>query len=141
QGYFLPNRQVLRALIDAARRGVEVAVLLPAHSDVPFARLAMRYVYVPLLAGGVRIWQWNRSVLHAKASVIDGRKLLVGSFNLEPLSLISMEALVDDAGAAVQGERWVREHFALAVEQGQEARISWVCGLLATLLGWMRHSL
>ena len=148
QGYFLPNRQVLRALIDAARRGVEVAVLLPARSDVPFAKLAMRYVYAPLLAGGVRIWQWNRSVLHAKAAVIDGRKLLVGSFNLEPLSLISMEALVeaDDAGAAAQGERWMREHFALAsaVEPGQLAGAGplwWLRSLLATLLGWMRRSL
>ena len=141
QGYFLPNRQMLRALTDAVRRGVEVSVLLPAHTDVPLARLAMRYVYAPLLAGGVRIREWNRSVLHAKAAVIDGRKLLVGSFNLEPLSLISMEALVeaDDAGAAAQGDRWMREHFALAVEQGQEARISWVRGLLATLLGWMRY--
>jgi cardiolipin synthase len=148
QGYFLPNRQILRALIDAARRGVEVAVLLPAHSDVPFARLAMRYVYAPLLAGGVRIWQWNRSVLHAKAAVIDGGKLLVGSFNLEPLSLIGMEALVeaDDAGAAAQGERWMREHFALAraVEPGQlvaAGPLSWLRSLIATLLGWMRGSL
>jgi cardiolipin synthase len=148
QGYFLPNRQLLRALIEAARRGVEVAVLLPAQSDVPFARLAMRYVYAPLLAGGVRIWNWDRSVLHAKAAVIDGRKLLVGSFNLEPLSLISMEALVeaDDAGAAAQGERWMREHFALAdaVERSQPAGtqpLSWLRSLLATLLGWMRHSL
>src|SRR5260370_18718499 len=140
QGYFLPNRQMLRALVDAARRGVEVSVLLPAHSDVPFARLAMRYVYAPLLAGGVRIWEWNRSVLHAKAAVIDGRKLLVGSFNLEPLSLITMEALVeaDDAGAAAQGERWMREHFALAdaVERSQPAGtrpLSWLRSLLATL--------
>jgi cardiolipin synthase len=148
QGYFLPNRQMLRALIDAVRRGVEVAVLLPAHSDVPFARLAMRYVYAPLLAGGVRIREWNRSVLHAKAAVIDGRKLLVGSFNLEPLSLISMEALVeaDDAGAAAQGERWMREHFALAcaVERGQFAGAGprwWFRSMLAALLGWMRRSL
>ena len=148
QGYFLPNRQMLGALVDAARRGVEVAVLLPAHSDVPFARLAMRYVYAPLLAGGVRIWEWNRSVLHAKAAVIDGRKLLVGSFNLEPFSLITMEALVeaDDAGAAGQGERWMREHFALAcaVERGQLAEAwprSWLRSVLATLLGWTRDSL
>jgi cardiolipin synthase len=148
QGYFLPNRPVLRALIDAVRRGVEVEVLLPAHSDVPFARLAMRYVYAPLLAGGVRIREWNRSVLHAKAAVIDGRKLLVGSFNLEPLSLITMDALVeaDDAGAAAQGVRWMREHFALArpVEQGQlagAAPLSWLRSVLATLLGGARHLL
>jgi cardiolipin synthase len=139
---------VLRALIDAVRRGVEVEVLLPAHSDVPFARLAMRYVYAPLLAGGVRIREWNRSVLHAKAAVIDGRKLLVGSFNLEPLSLITMDALVeaDDAGAAAQGVRWMREHFALArpVEQGQlagAAPLSWLRSVLATLLGGARHLL
>lgn len=145
QGYFLPNRQTLRALIDAARRGVEVSVLLPAHSDIPFATLAMRYVCAPLLAAGVCISEWHLSVLHAKAAVIDGRKLLVGSFNLEPLSLISMEALVeaDDRGAAAQGERWMREHFRLAkaVEQGQLAdagRLRWLRSLLAAVLGSLR---
>jgi len=144
QGYFLPNRQILRALIGAARRGVEVSVLLPAHSDVPFARLAMRYVYAPLLAGGVHIREWNRSVLHAKAAVIDGRKLLVGSFNLEPLSLISMEALVeaDHPGAAAQGERWMHEHWTLAsaVAPGP-GRAGWLRSLTAMLLGSLRRSL
>ena len=87
-------------------------------------------------------------MLHAKAAVIDERKLLVGSFNLEPLSLISMEALVeaDDAGAAAQGKRWMREHFALAsaIEPGQLAGagpLGWLRSLIATLLGWMRRSL
>jgi cardiolipin synthase len=148
QGYFLPNRQMLRALIDAARRGVDVSVLLPARSDVAFARLAMRYVYAPLLAGGVHIREWSHSVLHAKAAVIDGRKLLVGSLNLEPLSLISMEALVeaDDADAAAQGERWMHKHFALArgVERGHlvdAGPLRWLRSLIAALLGSVRHSL
>src|SRR6266851_1821867 len=88
------------------------------------------------------------SIQLAQGYFLPDRKLLVGSFNLEPLSLISMEALVeaDDAGAAAQGERWMREHFALAcaVEPGQLAGAGppwWLRSLLATLLGWMRRSL
>src|SRR5260370_36502422 len=110
----MATRQRLRAMIVEAGGGVEVSVLWAAHSDVPFARLAMRYVYAPLLAGGVRIREWNRSVLHAKAAVIDGRKLLVGSFNLEPLSLITMDTLAeaDDAGAPAQGARSMRSSLA-----------------------------
>jgi cardiolipin synthase len=53
-------------------------------------------------------------MLHAKAATIDGRRLLVGSFNLDPFSLVNLEALVEvtDPGVAEQGETWIQDHFA-----------------------------
>jgi len=115
-GYFLPDRKLLRALSSAARRGVEVTVLLAGRSDVPFVPLATRHVHRLLLQGGVKIFEWSQTVLHAKAAVIDGEKLLVGSFNLDALSLTNMETLLeaDDAALAGQGAVWMRGHLALA---------------------------
>ena len=108
-GYFLPDAQLLRALGRAAARGVRVVELLAGRSDVPFAPLATRLLYARLLEAGIEVHEWTRSFLHAKAAVIDGRKLLVGSFNLDPLSLAMMEILVeaDDAGAAGEAADWM----------------------------------
>ena len=115
-GYFLPDGQLLRALGRAAARGVRVMALLAGRSDVPFAPLATRLLYGRLLKAGVEVHEWTSSFLHAKAAVIDGRKLLVGSFNLDPLSLAMMEILVeaDDPGAASEAEAWMRSLFTRA---------------------------
>jgi cardiolipin synthase len=94
-GYFLPDRGVMRGITNAARRGVQVRLLLAGRSDVPFALAAARSLYRRLLAAGVAIHEWSDSVLHAKVATIDGRRLLVGSFNLDPLSLANLEALVE----------------------------------------------
>ncbi len=113
-GYFLPDRGVVRAIIAAARRGVRVHLLLAGRSDVPFARAAARSLYRRLLAAGVYIHEWNDSVLHAKVATIDGLRLLVGSYNLDPFSLANLEVLVEVADPQVvgQGEAWIQDHFA-----------------------------
>ncbi len=113
-GYFLPDSGVVRAITAAARRGVEVRLLVAGRSDVPFARAASRSLYRRLLTAGVQIHEWNESVLHAKIATVDGRRLLVGSFNLDPFSLANLEALVvvDDPTVVQQGERWIEDHFA-----------------------------
>jgi phosphatidylserine/phosphatidylglycerophosphate/cardiolipin synthase-like enzyme/fatty acid desaturase len=113
-GYFLPDRSVVRAITAAARRGVKVRLLLAGQSDVPFARAATRSLYRRLLAAGVHIHEWGGSVLHAKVATVDGRRLLVGSFNLDPFSLANLEALVEvvDNRVVEQGEAWIQDHFA-----------------------------
>jgi len=113
-GYFLPDRGVVRAIAAAAQRGVQVRLLLAGESDVPFARAATRSLYRRLLAAGVHIHEWSGSVLHAKVATVDGRRLLVGSFNLDPFSLANLETLVEVADAQVvgQGEAWIQDHFA-----------------------------
>jgi cardiolipin synthase len=114
--YFLPDRRFVRSITAAARRGVKVTLLLAGRSDVPLARAGTTRLYRKLLAAGVEIREWTRSVHHAKVAVVDGQKLLLGSFNLDPLSLSNLESLVeiDDPAAAAAGRRWFEERAALA---------------------------
>jgi len=111
-GYFMPDRGIVRAITAAARRGVQVRLLLAGRSDIPLARAATRSLYRRLLAAGVHIHEWSDSVLHAKVATVDGRRLLVGSFNLDPFSLANLEALVevDDTQVIEQGEAWIQKH-------------------------------
>lgn len=110
--YFLPDRDFMHALNRAAKRGVSVQLLLAGRSDVPFARAATMRLYRYFLRGGVHIHEWTASTLHAKAAVVDGRRLLVGSFNLDPLSLVNLETLVDveDEAVATQAVVWLEKH-------------------------------
>lgn len=112
--YFLPDRRFVRSITAAARRGVEVTLLLAGRSDIPLAQAATRRLYHQLLRAGVRIHEWVRSVHHAKAAVVDQAKLLAGSFNLEPFSLANLEVLleVDDAAVARQGRAWIDRRLA-----------------------------
>lgn len=113
-GYFLPDRKLLKAILKAAARGVDVRVLLSGRSDVPFARAAIMRVYHRLLPAKVRIYEWTRSVMHAKAAVLDGKETLIGSFNLDPFSLRNFETLVevDDDGIASDTEGWIEQRIA-----------------------------
>jgi len=104
--YFVAPRRVLDALIRAARRGVRVRLLLPGRNNHPVAGLAARRIYQPLLDAGAEIYEWTGVMLHAKTAVVDGLVALVGSSNLDPLSLhrnFEMNALIadPDAGAAM----------------------------------------
>jgi cardiolipin synthase len=70
--YFVPDRRVVRALRRAARRGVDVRVIVPGESDVPVTAWASRHVWGRLMRSGVRIYQWTRGILHSKTAVVDG---------------------------------------------------------------------
>lgn len=115
-GYFIPDRHFVRSLTAAARRGVKVRLLLAGRSDAAFARVATMRLYRQFLRAGTEIFEWNRSVHHAKAAVIDAARLLAGSFNLDPLSLANLEALVevDDPIVATSGREWIVTHAAQA---------------------------
>jgi len=117
-GYFLPDRGIVRALTRASRRGVAVCLLLPGRSDIPLVRAATRGRYRRLLAAGIQIREWDGSVLHAKVAACDGRRLLVGSFNLDPFSLVNHEALVQvvDRDVVERGQAWIEDHFARSRE-------------------------
>ena len=105
--YFVAPREVLEALIRAARRGVRVRLLLPGRNNHPIAGLAARRIYQPLLDAGAEIHEWTGVMLHAKTAVVDGVVALVGSSNLDPLSLrrnYELNALIADpvTGAAMR---------------------------------------
>jgi cardiolipin synthase len=91
--YFLPNGKIRRALVSAARRGVDVRIILPGLSDVPLIRLASRGIWKPLLAAGVRIFEWLPTVLHAKTAIVDRRWVTTGSFNLDYISIANNREL------------------------------------------------
>jgi cardiolipin synthase len=86
--YFLPSRQIREELIKAARRGVDVRVMVPGrHIDQPLVRMASRLHYGELLTGGVRILEYNRTMMHQKGAVIDGVFSLIGSINFDSRSV------------------------------------------------------
>jgi cardiolipin synthase len=85
--YFIPTRAIRKALAQAVSRGVQVAVTVPRHSDVPIVTHASRYLYARLLAQGIRIYEWPHAMLHAKTAVIDDAWSVVGSYNLDRRSL------------------------------------------------------
>ena len=91
--YFVPDPQLLDALKDAARRGVDVKIILPAHTDGWVVYNAGRSFYEDLLESGVKIYERKARVLHAKTAVIDGVWSTVGSSNLDWRSLYSNEEL------------------------------------------------
>ncbi len=86
-GYFAPDRRFVRALMRAGRRGVDVRVIVPGQSDINVIMWAGQHLYERLLAAGVRLYEWNASVLHAKVAVVDGKWLTIGTYNLDHRSL------------------------------------------------------
>jgi len=85
--YFVPDRKLVRALQDAAARGVKVELLLNGKSDHPVVQLCARAFYARLLTAGVHIYEWCSVNLHCKTAVVDGVWGTIGSFNLERTSL------------------------------------------------------
>jgi len=113
--YFVPDGRVLRALCRAARRGVDVRIIVPGQSDVDIVRHASRAVWGRLLRAGVRLFEWDDSVLHAKSAVIDGRWSTTGTFNFDSLSLrfnLEVNVTVLDEAFATTLEHSFIEDFA-----------------------------
>lgn len=81
--YFAPGRRMLRMLKDTASRGVDVRLLVPGFCDIPVIRTATQGYYRELLKAGVKIFEYQASVLHAKTLVADGRVAMIGSTNFD----------------------------------------------------------
>lgn len=93
--YFFPSYSLLRELRTAARRGVQVRLILQGKPDMAIVPIAARLLYNYLIRDGVRIYEYGRRPLHAKVAVIDDVWATVGSSNLEPFSLsLQLEANV-----------------------------------------------
>jgi cardiolipin synthase len=87
QPYFIPDRAMVRALLSAARRGVDVRVLVPAASNHVITDWLSRGFYTTFLQGGVTIWRFEGAMIHAKTMTIDGRWSTIGTANIDRLSL------------------------------------------------------
>jgi cardiolipin synthase len=84
--YFLPGRTFRRLLSRATARGVKIKVILAGKSDVMLSKNAERYLYDWLLRKNIEIYEFERTVLHAKMSVADHETVTIGSFNVNNIS-------------------------------------------------------
>jgi cardiolipin synthase len=97
--YFVPTAREVTDLIAAARRGVDVRLLLPSESDSDLALTVGRSNYSELLEAGVKIYETRNEVLHSKAAVVDGVWTIIGSSNFDRRSVI----FNDEVDAVVLG--------------------------------------
>jgi cardiolipin synthase len=84
--YFVPGPRVVRSLLRASSRGVRVQLMLPAKTDVPLVRLVSRSYYAQILKGGIKIFEREGTMLHAKVMLIDESWVVIGSANLDQRS-------------------------------------------------------
>jgi cardiolipin synthase len=106
--YFAPSPSEVEALNGAARDGVDVRILLPSRNDHPWVSLLARRYYRRLLTNGVRLWEWQGEMMHAKTSVIDGRWVRVGSTDFNPLGVainFELDAVIEDPALGQEAER------------------------------------
>lgn len=128
--YFLPPSRVLRALTRAARRGVQVRLVLAGATDVPAVLYAARGLYPRLLRAGIRVFEWEGRILHAKTGVVDGHWSTVGSSNLDAMSLrhnLEVNAVVESEHFAAALERMFEEdltHCREVTQQEVDARLT-----------------
>jgi cardiolipin synthase len=111
--YFTPARPQIEALGLAARDGVDVRILVPSRYDHPWVRRFTRGSYRRLLASGVRIWEWQGPMMHAKTHVVDALWVRVGSTDLNPLGVVvnyELDAAVcDEALGSEASELFLRD--------------------------------
>jgi cardiolipin synthase len=106
--YFIPSGKLLRAVTHAARRGVDVRIMMPKNSDVKIAQYASRYLYRRYMKCGMRLYEYRPTMLHAKTAVIDGVWSTVGSSNLDRFTLVrnlEINAVITDRGFGEEMKR------------------------------------
>jgi cardiolipin synthase len=147
--YFFPGLSFRRALLDAARRGVRVVLLLQGRVEYLLIYYASRALYGAFLGAGIEIHEYHAGFLHAKVAVIDGHWSTVGSSNIDPFSLVlarEANVAIEDAGFAeelrasllqamergatrLEPERWSREPLPVRIA-------TWICyGITRFLAG------
>lgn len=128
--YFVPDRALRRALMRAARRGVDVAVIVPGRSDVRTVAYAALYIGARLAGAGVRILRWDGPMMHAKSAVIDGVWSAIGSYNLDARSWrYNLEVIVEvidrDVGAAMATSWFAASLHTTPLGVDDYARLPW----------------
>ncbi len=119
QSYFVPDREMVEALTDAAKRGVDVSIILPGTTDHGVVRQAGRRCYGKLLGSGVKVYERQGAILHGKTACVDGVWSTVGTTNLERWSL----ARNDEINAVVLGPEFgavMEESFADDLSQSRQ---------------------
>jgi cardiolipin synthase len=121
--YFVGTTMYVQALRAAAQDGVDVRLLVPSSSDIPVVSALSRANYRALLEAGVRVFEWNGSMIHAKTAVVDGSWARVGSTNLNVASWMGnweLDVTVEDEGFA----RQMQEMYCRDLEHSTEIVLS-----------------
>ena len=120
--YFLPDRELISAIVTAARRGVEIDIVVPSSNNLKLVDLAMTAQFDQLLKYGCRIWRASGAFNHSKLTVVDGAWSYVGSSNIDPRSLrLNFEVdieVIDPDFADIIGHR-----INLALSQAEEVKL------------------
>ncbi len=121
--YFIPSYREAEAIVGAARDGVDVRILVPNRNDHQWVTGVSRRYYRFLLRGGVRIWEWKGTMMHAKMSVTDRRVTRIGSTDFNPLGVAinyEIDAFIDDPtlGAAAA------KQFLLDLDGSEEVQLT-----------------
>lgn len=120
--YFIPDDQIVKALTEAAERGVDVKIILPGITDSKLALHAQRYHYSVLLKAGVKLYERNTSLLHAKTAVIDQVWSTIGSTNLDFFSLLNN----DEVNAVILNREFAVEMEKMFVEDLEKSsQVHW----------------
>ncbi|HWQ54368.1 MAG TPA: phospholipase D-like domain-containing protein [Bryobacteraceae bacterium] len=117
--YYAGTTAYVQALRAAAADGVDVRLLVPNGTDIPLLRPLSRAGYRPLLESGVRVFEWNGTMLHAKTAAADGHWARVGSTNLNIASWFGnweLDAVIEDSSFATEMEQMYVEDLANATE-------------------------
>lgn len=139
--YFVPDHRTQNELVQAVRRNVEVCLLLPGKSDVPITQWAAHAAYSTLLSGGVRVFEYQPRMLHAKTAVIDGAVATVGTANLDYRSLFVNYELNLFSGSASLCAALEAQFLADLTESKEMKALDWSQRawprLIAESVGWM----
>jgi cardiolipin synthase len=104
--YFVPDPSLVSALIERARHGVLITILLPGQRmDHPWVRLSSRRLFRPLLDAGIRLFEYQPSMIHQKLMIVDRLWTVVGTTNLDMMSL----EYLDEINLAVRSEAFAGE--------------------------------
>jgi cardiolipin synthase len=141
--YFNPSRQLLRLLKRKARSGISVQLIVPARSDVIFFPLLARSFYADLLQAGIRVYEYDKRVMHSKTMVID-EQILVGSTNLNYRSLFhdrELDLLLDDETLVTRLRQRFEDDVANSTEinVGSTDRSPWLLRPLGWLARFLRY--
>ncbi len=123
--YYAGTAAYVQALRAAAKDGVDVRLLVPNATDIPILRPLSRAGYRPLLEAGVRVFEWNGTMLHAKTAVADGRWARVGSTNLNISSWFGnceLDAVIEDESFAREMEEMYLQDLTSATEVVLDAK-------------------
>jgi cardiolipin synthase len=144
--YFFPGWRLLNEMRKAARRGVEVTLIVQGKPDMQIVSIGARLLYPDLLADGVKIYEYCRRPLHGKVALVDDEWSTVGSSNLDPLSLsLNLEANVFVRHRGFNTElrshllRLIEQHCTRVEPQHAAPRTAWRMVVSTFVFHFLRH--